>query len=54
MIWLHLGTANGNKENFLCSFETRCKDMSMQQCLGNLSAMVQIVDVDYIEIKGKL
>ena len=51
MIWLHLGTGNGNKENFLCSFEARCEDMYMQQCLGNLSS---IVNVDYIEINRKL
>ena len=38
MIWLYLRTANGNKEKFLCGFETRCEDMYMQQCLGNLSA----------------
>ena len=27
-----------NKEKFLCSFEARCKDMYMQQCLGNINA----------------
>ena len=27
-----------NKEKFLRSFEARCKDMYMQQCLGNINA----------------